>query len=142
MTESQPHPEEEPLSLEPESQSNTNKIYVPPKRKLGEDSDEAPIKLVEDGEGTVAGEIRGFGSASKGSRHKDSFKRPMNLTGKGATRCRIFHCKIADGALEYMENQINDWIDDSEIDVKEVGHMVGTMEGKRAEPNVIVIVWY
>jgi hypothetical protein len=73
---------------------------------------------------------------------KTEFKRPMNLTGNGATRCRMFHCKVAESSMEHMENQINDWLDSQEIEVKQVGHVVGMMEGKHTEPNVIVMVWY
>jgi len=73
---------------------------------------------------------------------KADYKRPVNVTGTGATRCRLFHCKIADSSLEHLENQINEWIDDEGVEVKHVGHMVGLMEGKHTEPNVIVIVWY
>jgi len=73
---------------------------------------------------------------------KTEWKRPMNMTGKGATRCRLFHCKIADSSLENLENQINDWLDDEGIEVKHVGHVVGVLEGKHNEPNVVIVVWY
>jgi len=64
------------------------------------------------------------------------------VTGQGATRCRIFHSKIAAAPLENMEQAINEWLDSEKIEVKNVGHVIGTMEGKRPEPNVIVMVWY
>jgi hypothetical protein len=73
---------------------------------------------------------------------KTDFKRPVNLNGQGATRCRMFHCKVAESSMDNMENQINDWLDSGQIEVKQVGHVVGMMEGKHTEPNVIVIVWY
>ncbi len=73
---------------------------------------------------------------------KAQFKRPLNFNGQGATRCRLFHCKVAESSMEYMENQINDWLDSEQVEVKQVGHVVGMMEGKHSEPNVIVMVWY
>jgi hypothetical protein len=73
---------------------------------------------------------------------KTQFKRPVNINGQGATRCRLFHCKVAESPMEHMENQINDWLDSEQIEVKHVGHVVGMMEGKHTEQNVVVMVWY
>jgi hypothetical protein len=70
------------------------------------------------------------------------FKRPLNVNGAGATRCRLFHSKIALASLQNMESQVNDWLDGEKIEVKQVGHLIGTMEGKRPEPNLLVMVWY
>ena len=70
------------------------------------------------------------------------FKRPLNADGSGATRCRLFHSKIAVASLEFMEHQINEWLDAEKIEIKHVSQIIGTMEGKRPEPNLMVIVWY
>ncbi len=108
-----------------------------------EEEEEEAISLVDVTE-APSGAVRAFGSAA--AKHEASnkqFNRPLNVTGKGATRCRMFHCKIADSSIEHMEETINEWIDSNEdIEVKHVGHMVGTMTGKKAEPNIIVTVWY
>ena len=112
--------------------------------RLDED-DDAPLKVEEDAPtpSIRAQKKRAFGSVTQADAlHKTDFQRPMNLTGQGATRCRIFHCKVAPGSLTHMEAEINNWIDGEEIEVKHVGHVVGTMEGKHAEPNVVVMVWY
>ena len=86
-------------------------------------------------------QVRAIRSSLEAGRKAD-FKRPMNITNTGATRCRIFHCKIAEAPLEHLENVINDWLDDEGIDVKHVGHITGPFEGKHTEQNVIVCVWY
>ena len=41
-----------------------------------------------------------------------------------------------------MQESINEWIDGDKIEVKEVGHLIGVMEGKTPEPNMIIMVWY
>ena len=41
-----------------------------------------------------------------------------------------------------MEQQINEWIDGNQIEIKAVTQVVGVMEGKTPEPNVIITVWY
>jgi hypothetical protein len=41
-----------------------------------------------------------------------------------------------------MEEQINDWLDNNEVEVKFVSQTVGVWEGKKAEPHIIVTLWY
>lgn len=133
----------------------------PPPPKLPVEDE--PIALVEEGEGMVAepqspGEsgvvrsirpigaatgsaVRAIKSALEMDRRADYRRKPVN-TGKGAIRCRVFHCKISESPIQHMESQINDWLDEEDIDVKHVGHLVGAMEGKHTEPNIIVVIWY
>jgi len=117
-------PENEPISLESD--------------------DEEPISLVESEEATEfsAGGVKAFGVVGGADAEKKEYKRPLNVNGAGATRCRMFHSKIAIASLEFMENQINEWLDRNQIEIKHVGHVIGTMEGKRPEPNLLVMVWY
>ena len=100
-----------------------------------------PIALVEDFDEAAPTKRKAFG-AGKGSEHKENFKREMNLDGSGATRCRLFTSKIGQGPLSHMEEMINDWLDSEGVEIKHVGHVIGTMEGKRAEDNLLVLVWY
>ncbi|MBN1556354.1 MAG: hypothetical protein JXA11_16560 [Phycisphaerae bacterium] len=119
----------------------------PPKPKVIEDDE--PIALVDFDDGETPAETsstgmkkRVAGAAARGLTHKADFKREMNLTGKGATRVRMFYSKIADGPLLHLESMINDWIDEEGIEVKHIAQVIGTLEGKRAEPNLIITVWY
>lgn len=70
------------------------------------------------------------------------FNRPLNVTGQGATRCRVFHSKIAVASLEVLQHQINEWLDSEEVEVKNVSQTIGTMQGKIKEENLIVTIWY
>ena len=112
--------------------------------RIEEASDEEPISLVGGGLGSNSGEGMGLRSFGGGAEAKPEFKfnRPMNTDGKGATRFKMFHSKIALAPLEHMEKSINEWIDGDEIEVKHIGQIIGTMEGKRPEPNLLVMVWY
>ena len=116
-------PDDEPISIEPDA------------------DDEAPISLAEGGP-SGARAVRALGGASAADKRTSKFSRSLNVTGQGATRCRIFRSKIAIASLDFMENQINEWLDSDQIEIKHVGHVIGTMEGKRPEPNLIVTVWY
>jgi hypothetical protein len=137
-----------PVPVPPSGQQGEPKPVPPPQpQKKGEDLDE-PIKLIDDGEageqsGSLQRKMKIGGAAARGLTHKDEFKRPLNNTGKGATRVRTFNAKIAEGPLLHMETVINDWLDSNDdIEVKHVTQTIGVMEGKRAEPNLLVMVWY
>ena len=73
---------------------------------------------------------------------KTDYERPLNVTGAGATRCRMFHSKVSAPALELMQGQINTWLDHEEIEIKHVAQTMGIMKGKVDEENVIITVWY
>ena len=104
--------------------------------------DDAPIAL-EEIEETDKPTRRAIGAhARQLTAVKEEFQRGLNVDGHGATRCRLFYSKIAIDPLRNLETRINDWADGDEIEIKHVGHLIGTMEGKRPEPNLIVIVWY
>ena len=71
------------------------------------------------------------------------FKRGLQLDGTGAIRCRTFHCKLTEGAVEFMNNQVNEWLDQNEqITMKFATSTIGMFEGKHTEPNLIVTVFY
>ena len=86
--------------------------------------------------------IHMFGGGT-GLETKHDFKRTLNKTGQGATRIRIFHSKLSDSGLLYIEEQINEWLDaNPDVEIKFTSSTVGVLEGKRAEPNLIMSVWY
>jgi len=78
----------------------------------------------------------------KGS-HEDRWKRSPNVTGKGAIHVKSFHCKCNNESLEFMDQQINEWLDaHPQYEVKLVNTSVGDWIGKQGrEPNIIVQVW-
>lgn len=82
-----------------------------------------------------------FGATTSATTHK--FKRHLHQNERGAIRCRIFHAKLNEGALKFMQDQINDWIDDNpDVDIKHMGTNVGVVEGKSTEPHLVVTVFY
>lgn len=87
--------------------------------------------------------IHGFSqSLGGGKRHEEKWKRKTNLTGTGATHVRTFYCKLNPESLEYMEQQINEWLDaHPDYEVKQVTTSVGEWTGKIKEPAMIVTVW-
>lgn len=111
---------------------------------------EEPIALVTEQEMKEAEpgqhEIRSFGSQGGGVgrvAHDESRLTRALLEQGGATRCRVFHAKLNDGALSFMENQINEWTDaHPDIVIKFMSTAIGIFEGKHTEPHLIVTVFY
>ncbi len=107
------------------------------------DEPEEALPLVEgDGDDGGPSKIQTFGTAAGRVETKTEFNRPLNLTGAGATRCRMFHSKVTLTALDHMVSTINEWLDSEEVELKYISQVIGTMEGKKPEPNVIITVWY
>lgn len=77
-----------------------------------------------------------------GTRHEDTWDRSPNVTGTGAIHVKSFHCKLTGESLEYLDRQINEWLDDHpQYEVKFVTTAIGEWTGKLKEPNLIVQVW-
>ncbi len=117
-------------------------ILEPEEEPIHIEGDDEPLSLVSGGsEATSEGiNLKVMGIAEGAAATK--FTRPLNTNGTGATRFRMFHSKISIAPLENLEHSINEWIDGGKIEVKHVDHLIGTMEGKRPEPNLLVMVWY
>ena len=78
-----------------------------------------------------------------GKRHEESWKRSPNVTGNGAIHLKTFHCKLNNESLDFLDQQINEWLDaHPQYEVKLVTNAVGDWTGKTGrEPNLIVQVW-
>lgn len=71
------------------------------------------------------------------------YKRPLTVTGQGASRMRIFHAKMSDAGVRNIESLINTWLDaNPDVEVKFATSTVGPWEGKHAETHLIVTVYY
>jgi hypothetical protein len=71
------------------------------------------------------------------------YTRPLSPQPGVATRCRIFHAKLNDGAIAFMNDQINTWADSNpEIQIKFATSTIGIFEGKHSDPNLIVTLFY
>ena len=59
------------------------------------------------------------------------------------TRIRTFFTKLHVGAVKFMDDQVADWLEKNpDIYIKKVNVVVGELQGKKTEPNVIITVWY
>lgn len=113
------------------------------------DITEVPIALEPEqaGDGEGMSKIQSFGgkgiSALKAGHDTSKLKRKVLTFGEGATRCRTFHSKLNDPSLANLDERINEWLDQNEnMVIKFATSTVGVIEGKHAEPHLIVTVFY
>lgn len=73
---------------------------------------------------------------------KKEWKRKPNVDGTGATHVKSFHCRLNAEAMEILDQQINQWLEEHpELEVKMVTNTVGEWQGKIKEPALIIQVW-
>lgn len=116
------------------------------------EEDSAPIALLPPERSDTAarapssGRIKAFGGGAALGAAADSvqtFRRGVLNGSSSATRCRTFHSKLNDASLSHMDRTINEWIDShDEVEVKFAVSSIGVFEGKHAEPNLIVTIFY
>ena len=83
------------------------------------------------------------GASRQAMRGETKFQRDLQTEAQAATRCRTFHCRLSEGAVEFMNAQINEWVDQhDDITIKFVTSTIGQFEGKHTEPNLIMTVFY
>jgi hypothetical protein len=103
-----------------------------------EEGDVPKMDLVDSGPNSTS-KIKALGSRS---RHADKWTRMPNVTGHGAIHVKTFVAKLRPDAIEYLDHQINEWLDSNpEYEVKFVTTNVGELMAKMKEPALFVNVW-
>lgn len=107
------------------------------------DVSDAPVPVAAGAEsGATPSKIKTFEQRLGAGRHEDKWSRTPNSTGTGAIHVKSFHCRLTGDSLEFLDQQINEWLDEHpQYEVKMVTTGIGTWSGKLKEPNLIVNVW-
>lgn len=59
------------------------------------------------------------------------------------TGVKTFFTKLHAGAMEFLDEQITNWLHSNPgIVIKRTNTVVGEIQGKKTEPNIIVTIWY
>jgi hypothetical protein len=120
------------------------RLRLIPNKMVEKSSDDIPVAgdlPISDaiGPAGLTRKITAFGSKVK---HEATWNRVPNTTGTGAIHVRTFHSKLTDDALKYLDQQVNEWLDDHpQYEVKQVTTTIGTFTGKVKEPHIICQVW-
>ena len=63
--------------------------------------------------------------------------------GDRITTCKTFFTKLHPGALHFLEEQITSWLKDNPgVVIKRTDVVTGDITEKKAEPSLIIVVWY
>jgi hypothetical protein len=59
------------------------------------------------------------------------------------TRVRTFFTKLHAGSIDFLDQQINNWLRDNPgIVIKRTDTTVGSVVAKKTEPNIVITIWY
>ena len=98
--------------------------------------DLAPAPAGGDG---ASNKIRTFDQKRTSSQ---AWRRQPTATGQGASHVKTFVSKLRLEALDHLDEQVNDWLDEHpEYEVKFVTTSVGQLVGKTPEDAIIMTVW-
>jgi hypothetical protein len=101
----------------------------------------APLNL--GGGATTGGAATGGGTASI-SKPSAAVKGEQKLVSSARiTGIRTFFTKLHPGAIDFLDEQICNWLKDNPgITVKRTNMTTGEVQGKKTEANIIISVWY
>jgi len=67
----------------------------------------------------------------------------VSSSGEQVNGVKIFFAKLHAGSIEFLEGQIKDWLKANPgVSIKRTNTVVGEIQAKKTEPNIIVSVWY
>ena len=131
-----------PAELRPESLSMTSE---PDHATIALAADDGTTDNPVRSEAGKSSSIKSFsGGIATGTKAKEvRFRRPVQQGVSYAIRCRSFHAKLNEASIAYLDRMINEWADaHDEIEIKFATSTIGMFEGKHADPNLIVTVFY
>lgn len=71
--------------------------------------------------------------------------RPMPAAGlpERVTGCKTFFTKLHPGAIDFLDEQITQWLKDNPgVVIKMTNTTTGEVQGKKTEANILMTVWY
>lgn len=99
--------------------------------------------------GPASGPTPGAGSpaAPKIQSPQPAIHKPTAATAPApagrVTNCKTFFTKLHAGAIEFMDEQISTWLKENPgIVVRHTNVTTGEIQGKKTEPNILILVWY
>lgn len=68
---------------------------------------------------------------------------PAAVRADRITGCKTFFTKLHPGAIDFLDDQINQWLKDNpSVIIKMTNTSVGEVQGKKTEANILLTVWY
>lgn len=79
---------------------------------------------------------------------KQVVQKPRPTTGSTGpmeriTGVRTFFTKLHPGAINFLDEQITEWLKKNpDITIKRTNVVVGEIQAKKTEPNILITIWY
>lgn len=79
---------------------------------------------------------------------KQVVQKPRPTTGSTSPTERIigvktFFTKLHPGAVNFLDEQITEWLQKNpDISIKRTNVVVGELQSKKTEPNILITIWY
>ncbi len=131
-----------PIPTPPDGENKPKPVSKPVEQSL---DDTLPLDLgpeSSDSGTSTPRKIHTFEQKLRSIRHEDQWERTPNANGTGAIHVKSFHCKLTGDSLEFLDQQVNEWLDaHPQYEVKFVTSSIGIWTGKLKEPNMIINVW-
>lgn len=65
------------------------------------------------------------------------------IPGERITAAKTFFAKLHVGAIGFLDEQITNWLKNNpQVTIKRTNTVVGEIQGKKTEPNIIITLWY
>jgi hypothetical protein len=109
-----------------------------------------PLEDISIGGGSVSHAPLDLGGSSPVEAPKIKVPQPVTkkptekiVSGERITGVRTFFTKLHPGAVNFLDEQITKWLTENpEVTVKRTNIVVGEIQAKKTEPNIIISVWY
>ena len=139
----QPQPAPQP---QPQMGASPPSAQHPPASPATTSTGELPVIEVEkDDDEDKAARARRHRIHALGERTRQpekAWQRQPNVTGQGATHVKTFVAKLRLDAIEHMDQQVNDWLEQHpDYEVKFATAAVGPLVGKLTEEALFLSVW-
>ena len=70
-------------------------------------------------------------------------QKQISSTGQRIEGVKTFFTKLHAGAIEFLDQQISRWLKENPgVVVKRTNVVVGEIQAKKTEPNIIITIWY
>ena len=67
----------------------------------------------------------------------------MASAGERIGGVKTFFTKLHAGAIDFLDQQITRWLKENPgVTVKRTNTVVGEIQAKKTEPNILITVWY
>ena len=110
--------------------------------KIVKTSEPEELESIELSEEDTEGEAKKIETFDRHGHYQENWKRPPNKTEQGATHIRTFVAKLRLDAIEHLDEQVNEWLDEHpEYEVKLVTTSIGILTGKLKEDAIFMTVW-